>query len=80
MKRIMITDIEWDAPKSVAKKLPKQIDIDIDPNDEYLVEMLEDLDFEGEMASDYITNLTGWCHKGFYSEVVDVPDLDEPAR
>jgi hypothetical protein len=80
MKRIIVTDIEWDAPKSIAKKLPKQIDIDIDPNDEYLVQMLEDVDFEAEMVSDYITNLTGWCHKGFCCEVVDVPDLDEPAR
>lgn len=69
MKRIIVTDIEWDAPESAMKLLPKCIVIDVTPDKEY---MLEDVHDAAEGVSDYITDQTGWCHTGFATEVVDV--------
>lgn len=71
MKRIIVTDIEWDAPKTIARKLPKRIVIDVTPDKEY---MLEDVHDDAEGVSDYISDMTGWCHYGFCTDVEEVPD------
>ena len=68
-KRILVTDIQWDAPEDIAADLPQSFEIDITPGKEYL---LEDVNGCAEEISDYITDQTGWCHTGFATEVVDV--------
>ena len=70
MKQIIVTNIKWDAPKSVAKCLPKRIVIDVTPDKEY---MLEDVHDEAKFVSDYISDTIGWCHYGF-SVMEGVPD------
>ena len=50
-------DIDWDAPKSVKKNLPKKILI---PE-----EILEEQKEYEDTISDYISNITGYCHFGF---------------
>ena len=66
MKRIIVTNIKWDAPKSV--KLPKKLVIDIDNNNEYL---LDDIDGYADNVSDYISDTYGYCHYGFATTVED---------
>ena len=73
MKQIIVTNIKWDAPKSIAKCLPKRIVIDVTPDKEY---MLEDVHDEAEGVSDYISDQTGWCHYGFRTNVKEVPDAN----
>lgn len=71
MKKIIVTDIEWDAPDSIARQLPNKIEIPITSDNEHF---LEDVHEDAEAVSDYISNLTGWCHYGFCTEVEEVPD------
>lgn len=55
-----VTDIIYDADGGDVSDLPKKLTIvipdDIDINDEYTV---------NEYISDEISNITGFCHKGF---------------
>lgn len=71
MKKIVVTDIEWDAPKSVIRRLPTRFEIPITPENEHF---LEDVHEEAESVSDYISEQTGWCHYGFCTDVEEVPD------
>lgn len=71
MKRIIVTNIEWDAPKSATKKLPKEITIDVTPDKEYLLEDAEDY---ADAVGDYISDMTGWCHYGFAVDIEEVPN------
>ena len=72
-KCIVVTNIIWDAPEDVANKLPQRFEIIITAENEY---MLEDITEETIAVSDFITNETGWCHKGFCTEVVEVSDAN----
>lgn len=68
--KIIVTDIEWDAPKDVICKLPTRIEIPITPeNEHFLVDMWD----EAQAISDYISDQTGWCHFGFCVDVEEVP-------
>ena len=71
MKRIIVTDIEWDAPPHIASKLPTEITIDVTPDKEYL---LEDSEEYADAIGDYISDLTGWCHYGFSNTREEVPN------
>lgn len=71
MKRIIVTDIDWDAPEDVAATLPQEITIDITPENEYL---LDDSEQYAENIGDAISDITGWCHYSFCVEVAEVPD------
>lgn len=55
-------NIKWDTDgdKELAKILPSSIEIP-----EELANEVEDLDDENEEISDYISNVTGFCHFGF---------------
>lgn len=70
MKRISVTNIQWDAPKSIAKKLPQEITIDVTPDKEYLLEDAEDY---ADAVGNYISDMTGWCHSGFAVDIEEVP-------
>ena len=60
IKRIIVTNIKWDAPKSA--KLPKKVIIDINEDNEYL---LEDIDGYADELSDYLSDTYEYCHEGF---------------
>lgn len=60
-------DIKWDIDRGDDVVLPTEIDI---PED--IVEDAEDLSELEDRISDYISNLTGFCHKGFYVEGLDI--------
>lgn len=60
IKRIITTNIKWDAPKSV--KLPKEITIDINEDNEYL---LDDIDDYADELCDYLSDEYEYCIKGF---------------
>ncbi len=55
-----VTNIKWDTDGE-AIDLPKEIKVDI-PNDVFVKMGSEEVD---EHISNYITNETGFCHKGF---------------
>lgn len=63
VKQIVVTNIKWDAPKSV--KLPKQVIIDIDEDNEYL---LEDLDYNSDELCNYLSDEYGYCIYNFCFE------------
>lgn len=71
MKQIIVTNIKWAAPNSIAKCLPQRIVIDVTPDKE---DMLKDMHDKAEFVSDYISDMIGWCHYGFNIEAEDVPD------
>lgn len=71
MKKIVVTDIKWDAPESVIRQLPTRFEIPITSENEYL---LQDVHDDAEAVSDYISNQTGWCHYGFCTDVEEVLD------
>ena len=61
MKKIIVSDIEYDLEKEdleLGVDLPKSLEIEVssDLEDEYEIE---------EFISDEISNITGFCHKGF---------------
>lgn len=60
IKKICVTDIEWDAPKSA--KLPRSVTINVNHETECL---LDDIDGYADSLSDYLSNTYGYCHKGF---------------
>ena len=61
IKKIFVTDIVWDAPKNA--KLPTEVEIEIAPETEYLID--EIADGYTEAVGDYLANQYGWCNKGF---------------
>lgn len=72
-KCILVTNIIWDAPEDVAEELPQSFEIIITAENEY---MLEDINEDAIAVSDFITDETGWCHKGFCTEVVEVSNAN----
>ena len=63
VKQIIITNIKWDAPKSVG--LPKKVIIDINVENEYL---LEDADGYADELCNYLSDKYEYCIKGFNVE------------
>ena len=59
MNRYFVTDIQWDAPKEVIPSLPVMMEIPAEVINDYLEED------DDEIVSDWISDETGWCHKGF---------------
>jgi hypothetical protein len=59
-KKVTVTNILWDTDgnKSVAKKLPKEIEVEIPAT----IKTDEEAD---AYVSDAITVMTGFCHEGF---------------
>ncbi len=55
--KYLVTKIDYDTD-GVKVKLPKKLVIEV-PND------IEDKDEKIEFISDEISNITGFCHKGF---------------
>lgn len=64
-KKIEVSDIEWDAPKSAG--LPKQVIIDININN---IDLLVDIDGCADNLSDYLSDTYGFCHYGFTAQVI----------
>ena len=64
---IIVTNIEWDAPKDV--KLPTEVRIKINEDNDYL---LDDWDEEAEEISDWLSDEYGYCHYGFAVEVINM--------
>lgn len=60
IKTIIVTNIKWDAPKSV--KLPKKVVIDVNEDNEYL---LDDIDGYADELCDYLSDEYECCIKGF---------------
>lgn len=73
-KQIIVTNIEWGAPKSA--HLPKEVVIDIDETNEYL---LEDIDGYADALSDYLSDTFEYCHAGFCVMVV-IGEFDKDER
>lgn len=71
-QRIIVTGIEWDAPKRVLHRLPNRLEIDITTKTKHL---LEDIDGEAVAVFDYIAEQTGRFPCSFYLEVEQVPLL-----
>lgn len=61
---VEVCDIEWDAED--VSDLPKQINL----NYEQFLEAEDKEEFE-DMISDYISYITGYCHKGFEYRLID---------
>ena len=64
IKKIIVTNIDWDAPKSA--DLPAEVTIDITPENEDLLEGIHEY---ADNLSDYLSNTYGYCHKGFAVDV-----------
>ena len=60
---IKVTNIVWDAPKSV--NLPKQLIIKINMDN---VDLLEDIENDADNLSDYLSDTYDYCHKGFVAK------------
>lgn len=65
MKQIIVTDIQWDAPKSA--DLPQKVVIDVNKDTEYL---LEDLSGYADALCNYLSDEYEYCIKGFNTELV----------
>jgi hypothetical protein len=63
IKTIIVTNIKWDAPKSV--KLPKKVVIDVNEDNEYL---LEDIEGYADELCDYLSDEYEYCIEGFNVE------------
>ena len=63
VKRIIVKNIEWDAPNKT--ELPTEITIDITQENEYL---LENIDEYADNLSGYLSDIYGYCHYGFEIE------------
>ena len=61
VKQIVVTDIEWDAPKST--NLPEKVVINIDRRNDNL---LDDIDDYADGVSNYLSDTYGFCHMGFH--------------
>ena len=71
-QRIVVTDIEWDAPNRVLRRLPNRLEIDVTTKTEHL---LEDIDGEAAAVFDYVAEQTGRFPCSFYLEIEQVPFL-----
>lgn len=60
VEKIIVTSIQWDAPKST--DLPKQIVIDVNMDN---VDLLEDINGCADNLSDYLSDTYEYCHEGF---------------
>ena len=60
IKRVIVTNIKWDAPKSAG--LPKKVVIDINKENEYL---LEDIDGYADELCDYLSDKYEYCVERF---------------
>lgn len=58
--KIIVTDIEWDAPEDAP--LPEEVVIEVTPENAYL---LEDIDGYADNLSDYLSDTYEYCHAGF---------------
>lgn len=65
-KRIIVTHIIWDAPKSA--KLPGRVVIDINEDNEYL---LEDIEGYADELCNYLSDEYGYCIEGFAVGVIE---------
>lgn len=63
VKAILVSNIEWDAPKSA--QLPHEIFIGITEETKYL---LDDVDEYAARVCDYVSDAYGYCIKGFNVE------------
>ena len=63
VKQIVVTNIKWDAPKSV--KLPKRVVIEINKDNEYL---RGDIDGYADELCDYLSDEYEYCIEGFNVE------------
>jgi len=61
MKKILITDIQYDTDGE---------QIDLPPTLTMEVPVDTDEDEIGELASDYISDVTGFCHFGFKTKTI----------
>lgn len=68
MIKLEITDIEWDAPKSVKCDLPQSFVFHLDTEDEGIDCSNEDEIHE--WVSDKLSDETGYCHSGFSYQLV----------
>ena len=65
IRHIIVTNIEWDAPKSA--NLPEKVCIIINEKTEYL---LEDIDGYADELCDYLSDVYEYCIKGFACEPI----------
>lgn len=63
VKRITVTDIKWDAPKSA--DLPDRIDIILSEETEYL---LDDIEGYADNLCDFLSDIYEYCMAGFNVE------------
>lgn len=67
--KVRCWDIDWDTGEERDIYLPSEVELDIDP------EILQDAEGvgleESEVVGDELTELVGWCHFGFYYEVLE---------
>lgn len=60
---IIVTRIDWDADdENELKDLPQKIELDVTEND---IDNITDIYELEDYVSDYITDETGFCHRGF---------------
>jgi len=64
IKQIIVTKIQWDAPKSAG--LPKKVVIDINENNDYL---LEDIHDYADAVCNYLSDEYGYCLYGFETKL-----------
>ena len=64
MKQIIVKDIKWDAPEDV--NLPSKVIIDVTDDNKHL---LDDIEYEADALSDYLSDTYEYCHFGFDVEV-----------
>lgn len=62
MDKVEVTDIEWDAPKSVRNDLPFSFVFHIDEKEGIDLDCEEDIQ---RWVSDKLSDETGYCHFGF---------------
>lgn len=67
IKKLNVTNINWDTDGADPEELglPKEVDIEINDDNDYL---LEDLDGYAEPLLDYLSDSYGYCIFGFNVE------------
>lgn len=63
---IIVTSIQWDTSELVG--LPEQVVIQINMDN---IDLLDDIDGCADNLSDYLSDIFGYCHKGFNVELCD---------
>ena len=72
-KQIIVSNIQWDAPKSA--NLPDNVMININDDN---ADLLEDIDGYADNLSDYLSDTYEYCHEGFSVDIIT--DLKETAE